>query len=254
MFLDSDDEYDEFCVETLYNEIIDSNNDIICCNALILMDGENYPQFNSSEEKTEFNPLMSPELFDKSVWGKLYSKNFIIKNNIQFPDYCLFEDVCFIANISIHSPKVLNLNNYYGTIYHYSNDEEYKSISHTMSYHNLIKIFEGLKLEFSLFDDVDYDLSSRFLSRDLQIFLSNFIKTVGENNYNDPEFLILFEDLRTLELESNFNIKPILLWAKIINNLILNHHVRLCFLYCKILTWILNSNLLYKLYLKKSIN
>lgn len=251
MFLDADDEYDLNCVEKLYDEITATNADIVCCNVAMKVGDTVYAPIKFQEEKTEFDPLFNRNFFSKAVWDKIYSVKFLNEHNIRFPEYQIFEDVHFIANISLNSPKVISLNNYFGIFNFYLNDDEYQSMTHTLSYRNIKMTFEGFKSEFDLFENIDYDISSKFLSGDLDIYLAQYLKFVGSNK-KDENFVTTFDNLRNLELETKFDLNPLTLWGKIANGLILNNHKTLFYYFSKLVFRVLNSKILYKFYLKRN--
>lgn len=88
MFIDNDDFIDKDYIETFYKEIELRNADIIV---------GGYRRV--SEKKELFKVRLTDTDWDKyiviSPWAKIYRRDFIIENNIEFLNYILGEDVYF---------------------------------------------------------------------------------------------------------------------------------------------------------------
>ena len=94
MFIDNDDFIDKDYIETFYNEIELRNADIIV---------GGYRRV--SEKKELFKVRLTDSEWDKyiviSPWAKIYRRNFILENNLEFLNYILGEDVYF--NLAAYS-------------------------------------------------------------------------------------------------------------------------------------------------------
>lgn len=139
MFLDPDDEYVTNNCETLYNEIIKENADIVYC--------DNYTTWDNNKDYTIIEPnneikkiiLNKNELPHRSsVCMGIHKTDLIKKNKIQFYNV-IAEDFIFTIEEFIHMNKVIYLKNYYGYIYY-----KYSEFSHC-SEPTLNKFYSQLK-------------------------------------------------------------------------------------------------------------
>ena len=115
LFSDDDDIYLKDAFKTLYNTIVKYNSDIVIANHYTHINGENllYSMKDLKEKIINMNPLDHQKNFNTlstinigAPWGKIYKKNFILKNNIQFIEDINFDDVNFYLTILKHSPQV----------------------------------------------------------------------------------------------------------------------------------------------------
>lgn len=119
IFIDSDDVFaDALSIETLYNELSNSNNDIIVSTFL-------------EELENTFIPKQT-----QYVWmhGKMYKRSYIIKNNIRFNDTYTNEDCGFNQLCYMCGANYLELNR---TTYIWRNN--YESITRTRTEESKIK-------------------------------------------------------------------------------------------------------------------
>ena len=119
IFIDSDDVFaDSLSIETLYNELSNSNNDIIVSTFL-------------EELENTFIPKQT-----QYVWmhGKMYKRSYIIKNNIRFNDTYTNEDCGFNQLCYMCGANYLELNR---TTYIWRNN--YESITRTRTEESKIK-------------------------------------------------------------------------------------------------------------------
>lgn len=119
IFIDSDDVFaDSLSIETLYNELSNSNNDIIVSTFL-------------EELENTFIPKQT-----QYVWmhGKMYQRSYLIKNNIRFNDTYTNEDCGFNQLCYMCGANYLELNR---TTYIWRNN--YESITRTRTEESKIK-------------------------------------------------------------------------------------------------------------------
>ncbi|WP_300854408.1 glycosyltransferase family 2 protein, partial [uncultured Clostridium sp.] len=101
-FIDSDDFIDADYLEVLYNKIIKTNSDIVCCNSrdignaiydnnMILVDEE------IEDKKRMLSDYFQGKRYAYCVWGKLYKKESI--QNLKFRTLKYGEDTCFILDL-----------------------------------------------------------------------------------------------------------------------------------------------------------
>ena len=115
LFIDGDDWIDLNTIKLLKEIALEGNYDIVCYNGKWVYD--NYiKEFDVFNKKKLSDNLLKDLLLDYILPGlpfKLIKKDFILKNNIQFPNNISYaEDLAIIANCFIHNPKVGYCNNY----------------------------------------------------------------------------------------------------------------------------------------------
>lgn len=133
MFLDPDDYYEDNACEILYKKAKKYNSDIAICNL-------NYLYSNGKKEKANFLKMIDneylieciddlPELISlpPAIVAKIFKREFIIENNIKFPEKIPGQDLVFYINSIFIAKKMLISND---IVYNYRiRDEEDKSIS-----------------------------------------------------------------------------------------------------------------------------
>ena len=104
-FLDSDDVINENTLELLIDGIKD--NDIIIGNYKIHYDNGVIEKFITPID-SKFNMFFE----SVTIWNRLYKKSFIIDNDISFEKIYQGEDRLFLANLYIHNPKVITIDDF----------------------------------------------------------------------------------------------------------------------------------------------
>lgn len=128
-FIDSDDYIKEDYLYKLYNSIINSNADFVCCNSIDI--GKNLPEnicINKDEMISNKEKLLMDYFVGKRyaycIWGKLFKKE--IFKNIEFLKMKYAEDTCIILNLFMKCEKIMLLS-YEG--YYYVQREESATFS-----------------------------------------------------------------------------------------------------------------------------
>ena len=132
MFLDQDDKMNLSCVETLYNEIISNNADMVKSNYSILSDDKILKYDTGRNERIIIKPRSTDMIYLVShfIWGSIYKRDFLNKHNIRFPD-TQAEDNLFLSKCYNFTDKdIISLNDYYSIIYTANNSN---SLSHTFT-------------------------------------------------------------------------------------------------------------------------
>lgn len=123
LFVDGDDWLEQECIEKLVNSAVKNDADIVLYN-IYNTNGNNKKKlatFNSAmSEKIKADPLRNILLDNilPAIFAKFIKKEFLDKNNIQFPDNISFaEDLALSTNLFINKPKIElledSLYNYY---------------------------------------------------------------------------------------------------------------------------------------------
>lgn len=201
MFVDSDDWIDKETCERAINAIKEYNADVVMWSYIRELSGESRPKlifdqnqiFEGQEVKAKLHrrmygilgdELKNPENADAlcTVWGKLYRRDIIEKNQIQFFDIRkigTYEDGLFNVEVFGHADKVVFINQY---LYHYRRDND---MSITSKYDKNMKEKRNV-----LFDCLELSIKEECLSSEYEQALNNRIVLslidLGINEMNCP--------------------------------------------------------------------
>lgn len=117
IFLDSDDEFDEFLLETMYNCVIQNDADICCCGYEEFYEdaqgrhslGIHFPKESGEVTRTRFCLADLDEtaltLWTSAPW-KLFRRDFILENDIHFQTLLSSNDVYFSCMTAICARRI----------------------------------------------------------------------------------------------------------------------------------------------------
>lgn len=171
MFVDADDWLDEYCLEKMYAYMLSDNFDVVTCNFYRDWGNGKYIEckkndFNQSIYVNDIDTRSNLILYDSlqtRAWGKLIRKDFLIDNNILFPDKLLFEDIPWSSLIYLYVSKAYVMSECF---YHYfvnptstilsSNQKSYRDAfdcnyikwNNLISYKDFDKISEAVCFDF----------------------------------------------------------------------------------------------------------
>lgn len=97
-YVDSDDYVEENMYEELYKKAKEEDSDIVICGNNVVK--ENYDFLSKEEVDKEFL------LGKMAVWNKIYKKNIIVDNKIQFRSKVWYEDLDFTMKVYFSSKKI----------------------------------------------------------------------------------------------------------------------------------------------------
>ena len=97
-YVDSDDYVEENMYEELYKKAKEEDSDIVICGNNVVK--ENYELFSKEDVDKEFL------LGKMDVWNKIYKKNIIVDNKIQFRSKVWYEDLDFTMKVYFSSKKI----------------------------------------------------------------------------------------------------------------------------------------------------
>lgn len=149
MFLDSDDYYTDDACEVLYNKIQETQVDIVFSKYIRLTDKtENmpvYPFFNGYEEikLDSIEDNLQILKLAPSIWTKIYRRDFIIENNLEFSEDILAEDLVFVVKSFLKAKGIIFLNNHFSYYYRIRNEDEESSLSNNLTTENIFKMING---------------------------------------------------------------------------------------------------------------
>lgn len=231
MFIDQDDEFDFKICEIFYNEMLESNVDLVCCDNNVIIDGVVQDEINSEINK---------KLFEKEdiykftsnlvVWNKIFRKSIIKKFNIKFP-MSRNEDLYFSYKYIINSKKLIYLENYFG--YNWIIREK-----HLGKYFTYNQMKNVLKMYSQLYDEIIAKNINHYFFFDekfqrLSILDFGYPEVLNESK---QDIYSLFEDFNALEKKIYycFDLGFIVNIGK---SLLLNRKFRLAFIYFKLLSY-----------------
>ena len=114
LFVDSDDWVDKTIVEKLYNRAINTNSDIVICNAYSVQNDKILPYqlFGNYSKDLKKNYIVSCE---GACWGQLIKRSIIVDNNLYFLEHHFYEDIAVIPSLCLFTRNIayLNENLYY---------------------------------------------------------------------------------------------------------------------------------------------
>lgn len=115
-FLDSDDFLDPEFLDVLYNNAVENDADISCCNYYLYYDKISkkiYMPFTAKtgvySNETALKKLILDTTFHFFMWNKLFKKDLFINNDIVFYDM-YFEDVAICPQLFYYANKVAFVN------------------------------------------------------------------------------------------------------------------------------------------------
>ncbi|WP_019265772.1 glycosyltransferase [Methanobrevibacter smithii] len=148
MFLDPDDSYFEDACNVLYEKITNENADIVSGNFIdsFFQDGKKYDwedKFELKGDEIKVNSIKeNMNLFNvyPSVWAKIFKKDFILSNNIWFPEHLPGQDLFFVHHALFKAKGIVFINK--EIVYYDARDGDDDEIS--VSCNNSKKVLIGL--------------------------------------------------------------------------------------------------------------
>lgn len=220
-FLDPDDTYEPKALELLYKQITQKKFNAVFCNSFTIIDNnkyftEIYPKDEMIIKYNDKLPIIINTI--STVWGAIFSREFIIDHNIKFTENVWFEDNYFSLKFLINTKKVIFLNKYYGYDY-YTNME---SLNYSSNEKSIMKSFNGLLLLYDYLKkhEKEIDITNGMIITD---FLGLFLRT--DMSYNKRIKLLTDINIFENSLNFSFQIKP--KWSIFLNYLIKNKHFKI---------------------------
>lgn len=205
IFVDSDDWLPLDAIELLYKKIKKENSDIVIGGRITITNfkRENFiptgEDINFTFEKyLEYS--MKKKEFRAVAWGKLYKKEIIEKNNLEFPKGLLYEDLLFVLKYLYYSEKISILSK---EIYYYRNNN-LNSIVNTIK----IKDLDSLEIIEKLEKFLEENNQNNILKKEyFQEYIYNWIiyTTLGKFFNNKINFNQTKNYLKKIEKNSIFN-------------------------------------------------
>ena len=216
-FIDSDDYVKENFISKMYNYSKENNLDLCVCDYVnVDEEGNKLKEFNLSDfciTNYEENNKILCEI-NLAPWNKLYKKDMLVKNKIEFSETLKYEDLSFVALSIKNSKKIGKINeqlNYY-TIHNNSETttrdkrvfDIFKQLDIVRNEYKSGKYLDELTVSVLL----NYTIQQRYqIDKDTQSkFIDDAFKYLNDNNidYKHSEYIknrTLFK--RTIEKSKN---------------------------------------------------
>lgn len=130
-----------------------------------------------------------------SIWTKIYRREFIINNNIEFPHFISGEDLNFVIESYIKAEGILFLNDTFINNYFMRDSEEEKSITKNISFQLVFDSLKSYKACSDLCNDYDFKYSDVILNPFLLNWIQLFSKFKG-NLEEKEKLLILVKEMK----------------------------------------------------------
>ena len=143
LFVDSDDEITPVCIEELRKPLSQSNFDVIISNFSVIGGDDIYPRLHSRKTIFGHKNIINNRLtcyWCVMAWGKLFRKEFLFENNIEFLGGIIHEDELFDAEITSVLKSVCILGDVYLYKYKIRNDSIMSSTKYNRKCYSFVKI------------------------------------------------------------------------------------------------------------------
>lgn len=246
MFIDNDDEYDKDICKKLYETITTEDADIVSCNKVSVDSiGNIYQNISYSNGIESGDQIIIKDddilFFDSiTIWNKIYKKEIISQNNLQFLEKTIGDDFGFTMDYYLNSNKLVYLKDYYGYYWNINSD----SLSHAVTKKYMIEFINVFRYTYSQIKNKNKEKYSN------KIFKSHITDRITECTYlnlNFNERKNILKKIYDFENEINFDGKLDQKWAKIINDFILTKHFTIAILLLKTISFLRNITILRKI-------
>lgn len=190
-YVDGDDYIELNMLESLYNEVIKDDYDIIISDIIKEEDGKAYVFKNYWKVKDEVN-----KNFMTSHMGpvaRLYKRKFLLDNKFRFLEGVIYEDLGSIPMLGMYTNKIGYVDSAY---YHYviRNGSSMKQIKYNKKMEDIFKVMDNLsnkiseeyndELEYLYIEHLLYSASLRFISFNKKDMLLK-IKEIMHSRYSN---------------------------------------------------------------------
>lgn len=153
-FVDADDWVEPDMYECLYHAVTEDDSDLSFCrhirdngkNTLYLKEEEKMTRKESrklrilsDEQRTDF---IVSNVIGYGVWDKLFRKDFLLKNEIFFPEHLTYEDIYFGSLVYLYAKHVSLVER---RLYHYYINEDSTVLGRNQAHHKDIFLVNYLK-------------------------------------------------------------------------------------------------------------
>lgn len=184
MFLDSDDCFVENALEVLLNRIVqDDDLNIVLGGYVNIYDKkqEIVLPFKGKADKYFENTLTEFNLakINPAISSKIFRKDFLVENNITFPEGVPGQDLVFFLNSFFNSNKVLSLSNFIVYKRFLRSEGSDKSMSFNLNYNYIVGLIKAYTLTLNVFkeNNVNINLAKLILIHHLRFLTNQLLKS-----------------------------------------------------------------------------
>lgn len=210
MLLDADDRMDSDCVKRLYDEIISHDVDLVKSNYSILTEEKILKYDSGRNERFITKPKSKDMIYivKDFMWGSIYNKDFLIKNNIRFPN-TQAEDSLFLSKCyNLTNKDIIALNDYYSIIYTANNTN---SLSHSFTLKQ-IKDY-AMIYEETIDSYIKYKQSNEFILLNIENYTIVLIGSLLRSNKSFNTKKKMIKEIKSFQLKyKDYNIQLPLMW------------------------------------------
>ena len=218
MFLDPDDEYETDMCETLYEKIRNSNAEVVKCNHKLYFNNQYRIDYNADKDisEIEINSKKDSPPISASACNAIHDREFIIQNNITFPNLNNGEDVIFSMNEFFKADKIIILNNYAGYRYYTNPDISHSRKATEKNLDTLLEAFYLTKdiIEKNSRTDIYHDFFSRYC-------FEFFSRLLNYNKSKKEYFKKFYEFEKSLDCVLTFKFS----WMNMVNRFLIKNRI-----------------------------
>ncbi|MBR6127579.1 glycosyltransferase family 2 protein [bacterium] len=227
MFIDSDDWLEPNACETAYNQIEKTKDDLVYFGFKFYYETDDNYKIDETRlkpfktkfkegESFSYKDLNAPFMHYGEIWYKIYSHDFLKKNNITMPYGLWFAgDLPFNAKIITHANTISYINT---PLYNYRmRSDKSNSIYNTMNYKNLIK---DRKLAYEIVNTKNDDYFMKwYLVAHINSYIGYFDKWTQINpKIHNDFYRLIHNDFKMLQKKHNIEeIKEYIKYEKFLN-------------------------------------
>lgn len=122
-----------------------------------------------------------------SIWTKIYKKDFLVNNNIKFPNFVCGEDMAFMLECFLKAKGIIFLNDFFSNNYYVREEEneDDKSITHNVDVKFLCDLMDAFVYCRELTDDYPQEIQNAAVNPHLMYWInswknSDFTKSENE--------------------------------------------------------------------------
>ena len=142
-YVDSDDEIKNDTLQTCVSYLEENNADIICCNADLYLNNKRMQTIFGADYFKKQLLICQAKDYEHSViftntWQCLIKREFLMNNNILFPEGVLYEDWIFMVNVFVKNPYCVFIKKSFYNYYDHKRDDQ-------LTYNVTTKCLDSLK-------------------------------------------------------------------------------------------------------------
>ena len=212
MFLDSDDIYLDDACEILYNQIHESNIDMVSGNYIRYFGhkshGKSWESLDLKDGEIIVDSIsQQPEFFNvsQSVWCKIFKKDFILNNNIKFLEGVPAQDVYFVYDALLNADGIKYVD--FPVVKYFPGDNiNFNTVTSKRDKKSLLRYLKAYFEILSLFkNNKEYEI---YIAPHLKFFTTQLIAS-EISNHDKMDLLRIAYPLYEIHSENNLKVKSV---------------------------------------------